>query len=195
VQVTLTDKDALIVVDVQTDFCPDGALAVPHGDEIVPALNRYLKLFDSGKLPVFATRDWHPEKHISFKEYGGIWPPHCIRNTDGAKFHPGLNLPISASIISKATNRKSDAYSGFQKTKLKDMLKRIGIKRVFIGGLATDYCVKNTVLDALRSGFVTFLLADAIKGVDINPGDSERAIDEMLSAGAVGIAINEIGQL
>lgn len=189
-KVKLTKKDALLVVDVQKDFCPGGSLAVPAGDEIVPVLNRYIEKFTTKGLPILATRDWHPRNHKSFKDFGGIWPVHCVQKTDGASFHPDLKLPETAKIISKATRVKEEAYSGFQGTNLKDLLKRQKIKRIFVGGLATDYCVKNSVLDGLKAGFTTFLLLDAIKGVNVNAGDSEMAIDEMLSAGAVGI--NEI---
>lgn len=183
----LTDRDALIVVDVQKDFCPGGALAVPDGDKVVPVLNRYIEKFRINKLPVFATRDWHTLRHCSFKESGGIWPAHCVQKTEGAEFHPELRITEDIRIISKASRVNQDAYSGFQGTKLKDLLKRKKVKRIFVGGLATDYCVKNTVLDSLQAGFTTFLLLDAIKGVDVNPGDSEKAIDEMLTTGAVGI--------
>jgi nicotinamidase/pyrazinamidase len=192
-KLTLSKSDALIVVDVQKDFCPGGSLAVPGGDGVVPVLNRYIEKFSSNSLPVFATRDWHPENHVSFKAYGGTWPPHCVRETEGAKFHPGLKLPGSASIISKATTPGKEAYSGFHGTELKSMLRRPGIKRVFVGGLATDYCVKNTVLDALKAGFTTFLLMDASRGVDVNPGDSEKAVEQMLAAGAAKITVDEIG--
>lgn len=188
----ITKQDALIVVDVQKDFCPGGALAVPEGDSVVPVLNRYIERFADEKLPIFATRDWHPAKHKSFKEFGGIWPVHCVQKSDGANFHPDLKLPETAKIISKATKVKEEAYSGFQGTDLKELLKKQKVKRIFVGGLATDYCVKNTVLDGLKAGFTTFLLMDAVKGVDVNPGDSERAIEEMLSAGAVGITESEI---
>jgi nicotinamidase/pyrazinamidase len=191
-KIKLTGNDALIVVDVQRDFCPGGALAVPEGDRIVPVLNRYIERFREGKLLIVATRDWHPKNHKSFKEFGGIWPVHCVQRTDGAEFHPELNLPEGVKIISKATKVKEEAYSGFQGTKLKEHLKMKRVKRIFVGGLATDYCVKNTVLDGLKTGFTTFLLLDAIKGVDVKPGDSEKAIDEMLGAGAVGIEVADI---
>ncbi len=191
-KVRLTEKDALIMVDVQRDFCPGGALAVPEGDKIIAVLNGYIDKFRAKKLPLFATRDWHPARHCSFKEFGGIWPVHCVQKTPGAEFHPDLRLPEEVRIISKATKVKEDAYSGFQGTQLKDMLRKSKVKRLFVGGLATDYCVKNTVLDALKAGFTTFLLMDAIKGVDVNPGDSEKAIEDMLTAGALGIGINEI---
>jgi nicotinamidase/pyrazinamidase len=188
----LTEKDALIVVDVQKDFCPGGALAVPEGDSVVPVLNEYLNRFAGMNLTIVATRDWHPVKHRSFKEYGGTWPVHCVQKTEGANFHPELKLPEGTKVVSKATKVQEEAYSGFQGTKLKEFLKKRGIKRIFVGGLATDYCVKNTVLDGLKAGFTTFLLLDAIKGVNVKPGDSERAIDEMLSSGAAGIDLRDI---
>ena len=188
----LSHADALIVVDVQKDFCPGGALAVPSGDKVVPVINGYIDKFTAKSLPVFATRDWHPRNHISFKAYGGIWPVHCVKETDGANFHPDLRLPASAVIISKATRSGKEAYSGFQGTRLKSMLRRLRVQRLFIGGLATDYCVKNTVLDALGSGFTVFFLIDASRGVDVNPRDSEKAVEQMLGAGASGIMIREI---
>ncbi len=185
--------DALIVVDVQKDFMPGGALPVPEGDKVVPALNEYIGLFSSKGLPVYFTRDWHPEDHISFKAQGGLWPPHCVQNTEGARFHEELYIPHdNRFIISKGTSRDFDAYSGFQGTILDSLLKERGIRRVFIGGVATDYCVKNTLLGALNLGYFAFLLLDAIKGVDVNPGDSERAIEEMLSVGAVAISLSDL---
>jgi len=178
------DKDALIIVDVQKDFCTGGALPVPEGEKIVPVLNEYIKKFQAAGALIVATRDWHPPNHSSFKNHGGIWPPHCIQETPGAEFHPDLKLPEETKIISKATSADKEAYSGFDGTDLEKELRNAGIQRLFIGGLATDYCVKSTVLDALRLGFETVLLFDAIKGVNVNPGDSERAIREMLEKGA-----------
>ncbi len=193
-KVKLSPKDALIVVDMQKDFMPGGALPVPEGDKIIPRLNQYTKLFNSLGLPVFFTRDWHPPDHISFKEQGGVWPPHCVQNTEGAMFHKDLFIPQdNRFIISKGTSKDFDAYSGFQGTILDSLLKERGIRRVFVGGVATDYCVKNTVLGAINLGYEAFLLLDGIKGVDVNPGDSERAIEEMLRAGAVGISIEDVG--
>lgn len=193
-KVKLSPKDALIVVDMQKDFMPGGALPVPEGDKIIPRLNQYTKLFNSLGLPVFFTRDWHPPDHISFKEQGGVWPPHCVQNTEGALFHKDLFIPQdNRFIISKGTSKDFDAYSGFQGTVLDSLLRERGIRRVFVGGVATDYCVKNTVLGAINLGYEAFLLLDGIKGVDVNPGDSERAIEEMLRAGAVGISIEDIG--
>ncbi len=192
-KVKLSSKDALIVVDMQKDFMPTGVLPVPEGDKIVPSLNEYIKLFEAKNLPVFFTRDWHPENHISFKDYGGIWPPHCVQNTEGAEFHEELYIPADNKfIISKGTSPDFDAYSGFQGTQLEDLLRERGVKRVFVGGVATDYCVKNTVLGALNLGFSVVLLLDAIKGVDLSPGDSDRAIEEMLTAGAVGAEIKDL---
>ncbi|RJS91531.1 isochorismatase family protein, partial [Candidatus Bathyarchaeota archaeon] len=147
-------------------------------------LNKYIEKFSKAGALIVATRDWHPPNHVSFKGYGGNWPPHCIQGTPGAEFHPDLNLPKETKIISKATLADKEAYSGFDGTELEIELKNAGIQRVFIGGLATDYCVKSTVLDALKIGFETVLLIDAIKGVDVNPGDSERAIKEMIERGA-----------
>lgn len=193
-KVKLSPKDALIVVDMQKDFMPGGALPVPEGDKIIPRLNQYTKLFNSLGLPVFFTRDWHPPDHISFKEQGGVWPPHCVQNTEGAMFHKDLFIPQdNRFIISKGTSKDFDAYSGFQGTILDSLLRERGIRRVFVGGVATDYCVKNTVLGAINLGYEAFLLLDGIKGVDVNPGDSERAIEEMLRAGAVGISIEDVG--
>lgn len=174
------DTDALIMVDVQNDFCPGGSLAVKEGDQVVKPLNHAQKFFRH----IFATRDWHPEDHSSFMGRGGPWPPHCIQNTYGAKFHPDLEIS-RAYVISKAFEKDKDAYSGFQGTDLEARLKRESIKRVFIGGLATDYCVRATALDALNAGFEVVLLEDAIRGVDVKPGDSEKAKVEMKEKGAV----------
>ena len=176
--------DALIVVDAQNDFLPGGSLAVPAGDEVVPVLNRYLGAFHAKGLPIFATRDWHPVNHCSFKAQGGPLPPHCVADTAGAAFAPGLKLPPETTTISKATPPDKDAYSGFEGTDLEARLRAQGVRRLFIGGLATDYCVLNTVRDALKLGYEVFLLADAIRAVDVQPGDGQRAEQEMLSLGA-----------
>jgi len=191
-KIKLREKDALIIVDLQNDFCPGGALAVPEGDKIVPVLNAYIERFSNSESIIVATRDWHPENHISFAEQGGIWPKHCVQNTKGAEFHPDLKLPSDSIIVSKATEPDKEAYSGFDGTNLDKLLKGKGVTRLFVGGLATDYCVRATVLDALRLGFCVFLLLDAIKGVNVQPEDSERAIVEMLEKGAIGIVFEEI---
>ena len=191
-KVKIGKGDALIVVDVQRDFCPGGALPVPRGDEVIPVLNEYLERFRRAGAAIYATRDWHPPNHKSFREYGGEWPPHCIQGTEGAEFHPNLKLPSDALIISKATEPDKEAYSGFEGTNLKESLESRGVKRVFVGGLATDYCVKSTVLDALKYGFEVFLLVDAVRGVDLQPGDSERAIEEMVRRGAKKITLSDL---
>ncbi len=180
----IKQKDALIIVDVQRDFCPGGALPVPEGDAVVPVLNEYIKIFNKIGSLIYATRDWHPPNHASFKERGGKWPAHCVQNTQGAEFHLGLNLPVETATISKATDPNKEAYSGFEDTNLKEELENKGVTRVFVGGLATDYCVKNTVLDAVKLGFKTVLLEDAVRGVDLKLGDSEKAVKEMMNAGA-----------
>jgi nicotinamidase/pyrazinamidase len=176
--------DALIIVDVQNDFFPGGALPVPDGDQVIPALNDYIKIFKKANASIFATRDWHPSNHISFKAQGGPWPPHCIQDTEGANFHPDLKLPNEATIISKAMDPREEAYSGFHNTALADKLKNQGVKGVFVGGLATDYCVKNTVLDARELGFEVVLLLDAIRGINAKSDDAARAIAKMVESGA-----------
>ncbi len=192
-KIKINDFDALIVVDMQNDFMPYGALPVPDGDKIVPVLNNYIELFSKKGNPVYFTRDWHPENHISFKGYGGIWPPHCVQDTEGAKFHPDLVIPVDNKfIISKGYSRDFDAYSGFQGTILDDLLKERGIKRIFVGGVATDYCVKNTMLGGLNLGYQGFLLEDGIKGVNVNPDDSKKAVDLMLSKGAVSVKFDDL---
>ncbi|MGA7750985.1 MAG: isochorismatase family protein [Gallionella sp.] len=182
--------DALLIVDVQNDFLPGGSLAVPRGDEVVTALNLYLQIFVAHNLSVFATRDWHPEHHCSFHAQGGIWPSHCVADTRGAQFS-ALQLPSSAVIISKATTVEHDAYSGFQGTDLEAMLHGTNIRRLFIGGLATDYCVLNTVRDAIGLGYKVLLLTDAIRAVDVQPGDGLRAEEEMTRLGAQRITVEE----
>jgi nicotinamidase/pyrazinamidase len=185
-------KDALIIVDVQNDFCPGGALAVSGGDEVVPVLNRVIERFTEAGLPIFATRDWHPEKTNHFKIYGGIWPVHCVQGTRGAEFHAGLELGKDIVVVSAGMVPDEDGYSGFQARDpsgagLAELLQRKGVERIIVGGLATDYCVKHTVLDGLKEGFKVLLLADAIRAVNLKPHDGELAIAEMVRAGAVTI--------
>jgi nicotinamidase/pyrazinamidase len=172
--------DALVVVDVQRDFCPGGALAVPRGDEVVPVVNRLLSVTD---WMAVATRDWHPADHCSFAAYGGIWPPHCVAWTGGASFHPDLDVARIRSVVSKAHTRDAEAYSGFQGTDLAAALAARGIRRVIVCGLATDYCVKATALDARRAGFDVVVIEDGIRGVEVRPGDCDKAIDEMKASG------------
>ncbi|MBI2203730.1 MAG: bifunctional nicotinamidase/pyrazinamidase [Candidatus Rokubacteria bacterium] len=182
-------RDALVIVDVQNDFCPGGALAVNAGDEVVPVMNRYAERFARAGAPVFASRDWHPRQTKHFKEWGGVWPPHCVQGTRGAEFHPALSLPPRTEIVSKGMDPDADAYSAFQAetsdgTPFANALASRGVRRLFIGGLATDYCVKATVLDARKHGFEAFVLDDASRAVEVAAGDGARAVDEMTTAGA-----------
>ncbi|NPV88314.1 nicotinamidase [Coprothermobacteraceae bacterium] len=175
--------DALIVVDVQNDFCPGGALAVPQGDEIIPVVNRLIKKAEEADAIIVYTRDWHPKNHLSFADFGGIWPVHCVQGTPGADFHPDLYVSPQGAIVNKATDTEFEAYSGFQTVELHRILKNRGVKRVFIVGLATDYCVKETALDAIRLGYETYVIEDAVRGVNVNPDDSARALEEIRSKG------------
>jgi nicotinamidase/pyrazinamidase len=179
----LQPGDALIIVDVQNDFLPGGSLAVAAGDAVIPPLNCWLRAFDHRGLPIFATRDWHPPDHCSFREQGGPWPPHCVAGSPGADFGAALTLPAAAHIVSKATTRERDAYSGFQDTELARELRAGGCARVFIGGLATDYCVRATALDALRAGFRVVVLTDAVRAVDLQSGDGQRALAQLQAQG------------
>jgi len=190
-------SDALVIVDVQNDFCPGGSLAVPEGDKVVPVLNQYIAHFAAVKGPIFASRDWHPAVTKHFKAYGGIWPPHCVQGTRGAEFHPDLKLPREAVVVSKGMDPNADAYSCFQAEDSNGMpfaaaLGEWGVQRLFVGGLATDYCVKSTVLDALREGFQVVVLDDAIRAVDVTPGDGARALQELTAAGATFATLSNL---
>ncbi|MFN3995157.1 MAG: bifunctional nicotinamidase/pyrazinamidase [bacterium] len=188
------DDSALIVVDMQNDFLPGGSLEVPNSDTIIPIINEYIKFFEKkGKVVVF-TRDWHPENHVSFKENGGIWPKHCVQNTKGAEFHPDMYIPKESIIISKAYEPNIEAYSGFENTNLHQELQNRNIKNVYVCGVATDYCVLNTVLSAVELGYKVYLLIDAIKGVDLKPNDSEEAIKTMISKGVEILVLDELLQ-
>ena len=188
----LATGDAIVVVDVQNDFLPGGALAVPEGDRVLPVLNRYLTRFAERSLPIFATRDWHPANHCSFREQGGLWPPHCVANTQGSAFAPALALPPNTVVISKGTDPTKEAYSGFQGTDLADRLRAIGVRRLFVGGVATEFCVLATVTDALGEGFSVFLLLDAIHALEMQPGDTRRALEQMFAHGAVALRLEEL---
>jgi nicotinamidase/pyrazinamidase len=181
---TIGPSDALVVVDVQNDFCAGGSLAVPDADAIVPVINDLVPRFEHR---VF-TRDWHPANHCSFSDnpefVDGSWPAHCVRDTPGAAFCPDLDVPEDAVIVDKATGIDRDAYSGFQDTSLADELRSRGVARVFVCGLATDYCVKTTLLDAVRDGFDAVLIEDACRGIDVPAGTVADAVDEMKTAGA-----------
>ena len=177
-------KRALIVVDVQNDFCPGGALPVPGGDRTVPVINRLIRRFEETGEPVFFTRDWHPAEHISFAENGGPWPTHCVAGTGGAEFHPELHVSDDAVIVSKATKAEKESYSGFQGTDLDERLKAFGVRELVVGGLATDYCVKATVLDGLENGYDVTVVSDGIAAVEVSPGDGQAAVEEMTGMGA-----------
>lgn len=176
-------KRALIVVDVQNDFCPGGTLAVPHGDEVIGPLNGLIEEFLLRDEPVFKSRDWHPPKTRHFEENGGTWPVHCVQETRGAEFHPELLDDPRITIISKGAGNE-DNYSAFDGTDLAARLEEQGVEEVWVGGLATDYCVKNTVLDAIRKGFKVKAIASAMRPVELQPGDGALAIQEMQQQGA-----------
>lgn len=188
----LQPGDVLLVTDIQNDFLPGGSLAVAGGDEVVPVLNRYVDAFVAQGLPVYATRDWHPPGHCSFYEQGGPWPVHCVQGTPGSAFSTALRLPPDTTVISKATLQNEEAYSSFHGTDLDSHLRTDGIRRLFIGGLTTDYCVLNSVKDARGLGYEVFVLADAIRAVNVQPGDGQRAEAEMTSVGARRITLDDL---
>lgn len=192
-------EKALLIVDVQNDFCPGGALAVPEGDRVVPALNEYAQKFARDGFPVFASRDWHPQVTRHFKAQGGPWPPHCVAGTPGAAFHPQLKLPEHASVLTKGTDPEDDGYSAFEAAdakgqKLSDVLKKDDVATLYVGGLATEYCVRASVMDGLKSGLDVVVLLDAVRGIDVNDGDVARALDEMIRAGARTATLATIDQ-
>ena len=196
-------KTALLIVDVQNDFCPGGSLAVPNGDEVVEPLNLMIERFRKDDRPIFASIDWHPEVTNHFQPYGGPWPVHCVQGTGGALFHRNLRLTLDTVIVSKGTKKDDDAYSAFQGSAyrwgsgggtnmstpgqygLLELLQARGVETLFIGGLATDYCVKATVLDACRLGYKVYVLFHACRAVNLQPDDGRKAFAEMLEAGAV----------
>lgn len=189
---------ALVIVDVQNDFCLGGKLPVPEGDKVVAVLNGYIEIFKVKNLPIFASRDWHPQQTKHFKESGGDWPKHCLQNTKGAEFHPSLNLPEDTIVLSKGMDPESEGYSAFEgKNKegknFQKLLKTKKVKKLYIGGLATDFCVKHTVLEALAQGFQVQLLVDAIKGV--NPDKSEEIKKEMIGKGAEKMTVDNLSRV
>lgn len=188
------EHDALLIVDVQRDFLPGGALAVPAGDAVVPVLNRYIALAARAGVPIYASRDWHPHGHVSFHARGGPWPIHCVAETEGADFAPGLDVPPEATVVSKATTTEKDAYSAFAGTDLGAALHARGITRLWIGGLATDYCVLNTVLDARREGFAVLMLEDGSRPVEVKSGDGAQALARMREAGAIPVRLTDVVQ-
>ena len=174
--------EALLIIDFQNDFTPGGALAVPGGDAIADRVNELAA--DERFDVVVATRDWHPEDHGSFEAQGGPWPVHCVQGTDGAELHPALDRARVDVVVDKGQDPETEGYSGFQGTELAELLRERGIDRVTVVGLATDYCVKNTGLDAIREGLEVEVDSSAVRGVNVEPGDSERALDELRAAGA-----------
>ncbi len=182
---------ALVVVDVQNDFCRGGSLAVKEGDKVVRPLNRLITTAEAAAVPVFFTRDWHPSNHMSFKAQGGIWPPHCVQGTRGAEFHPDLKVPRGAVVISKGDDPKAEAYSGFQGTDLAARLKRAGVGKIILGGLTTDYCVRESAMDALKAGFAVDVVEDSTRAVNAKPGDGPRAMADIKRAGAKLVTSSE----
>ncbi|MEM2759519.1 MAG: nicotinamidase [Nitrososphaerales archaeon] len=186
--IKLDSSCALLIIDMQNDFMPTGSLPVPDSDKIVPILNKYIDLFTSAKLHIFASRDWHPPNHISFKQRGGIWPMHCVKDTMGAEFHSELRIPRSARIISKGYESDDDSYSCFERTDLAKKLEQSKVKCLLVAGVATDYCVKYTVLDALGLGYDVVVLEDAVKGIKNN----DDALKEMQAKGVKIARIDDI---
>jgi nicotinamidase-related amidase len=178
--IKLAASDALLVVDPQVDFCPGGALPVPGGDRIFEAVNRVAPRF----AHVVASRDWHPAGHVSFSERGGSWPAHCVMGTPGSEFHPRLDQGPIEHVVSKGSDPDRESYSAFEGTDLEEWLRDRGVRRVIVAGLATDYCVRASALDARQAGFEVVVLEDAVGAVEAAPGDGTRALDEMRRAGA-----------
>lgn len=189
---SLRPHDALIIADIQNDFLPGGALGIGGGDQIIPALLTYIHRFHSRALPIFLTRDWHPPDHCSFRSRGGPWPVHCVAGSSGSLPPRVFEAPMSAVIIYKAIDADEEAYSAFQRTPLHRHLQAIGVQRLFVGGLATDYCVLNTVKDARALGYDVCLLMDGIKAVNVHPDDGRNAEQEMINLGALPIRLEAL---
>lgn len=190
-------NSALLIIDVQNDFCPGGALQIPDGGRVVEPINRAAQLFAAGRLPIFASRDWHPSESRHFRDFGGVWPVHCVQGTVGAAFHPALRLPEGTIVISKGINPELDGYSAFEGVAgdgrmLAELLHELQVRELYVSGLATDYCVLCTTREALRNGFKVTVLTDAVAGVDLNPGASADAIEEMERDGAKFVTVDEL---
>ena len=190
--IVLGGGDALLIVDPQVDFLPGGSLGVPQGDAVLAPINRLIDLYRTHALPVYVSRDWHPALHCSFADQGGPWPVHCVAGSDGARFADALQLD-DAVVVSKATTVEVDAYSAFNGTALANTLRERGIRRLVVCGLATDYCVLNTVVDGLAAGFEVLLATEAMRAVNVNTGDGERALARMLDAGATPVQLSNSG--
>jgi len=190
-------RAALLIVDVQNDFCPGGALPVPDGDRVIEPVNRAIERFAAAGLPILASRDWHLPSTRHFREYGGTWPVHCVQDTDGAAFHPGLRLPEGTVLISKGINPDLDGYSAFEGVSedgatLTAILENLGIQQLYLAGLATDYCILFTAREALQSGLAVTVLTDAVAGVDLTPRASDLALQELHSSGASLATVAEL---
>jgi nicotinamidase/pyrazinamidase len=188
-KISLTPHDALLIADIQNDFLPGGALGIRGGEEILPILEDYIRRFHRCGHPIILTRDWHPHDHCSFVPRGGVWPVHCVAGSPGSLPPTSFPTPGSAIIIYKATDRNQESYSAFQNTSLDRQLRDLAIRRLFVGGLATDYCVLNTVKDARKEGYDVCLLMDGIKAVNLFPNDGRRAEEEMINLGAVPVRV------
>lgn len=190
--IRLVPGDALIIIDMQNDFLAGGSLEVRGANAIIDILNRYIDRFTAHHLPVVATRDWHPPNHCSFIDQGGQWPPHCIAGSIGAAFHANLALPAVAHIVSKATTRETEAYSAFTGTGLFELLQSLRISRIFISGVAAEYCVRNTVINALQLGYSVVILQDAIQALNRQPNDGRQAEQDMIEHGAQSVHFEEL---
>lgn len=179
----LTTGDALLVIDMQYDFLPGGALAVAEGDQVVRPLRQYIRAFQRHPLPIFASRDWHPTNHNSFQAQGGPWPPHCVQDSHGAEFVADLEMPENVTVISTGYKPELEGYSAFEATDLDQRLEKAGIKRLFVGGLATDYCVFHTVKEARELGYDVWLLKDAVRAVNVEPDDGAKAVAQLVEMG------------
>jgi nicotinamidase/pyrazinamidase len=180
--------EALLIIDFQNDFTSGGALEVPNGDEIADPVKRLADRFDI----VMATRDWHPPDHASFETQGGPWPVHCVRGTPGAEFHPAMDAVALDEVVDVGREREDEGYSGFEKSELANLLRERGVDKVYVTGLATDYCVRASAIDACREGFDTTVVEDAIRAVNVEPDDGERAIEDMKRAGATLATSEEV---
>jgi nicotinamidase/pyrazinamidase len=189
---SIENGDALIIVDLQNDFLPGGSLAVAGSEQILPVINPYIEKFSARGFPVYLTRDWHTPDHSSFREQGGPWPVHCVAGSRGAEFSESLSLPEKFEIVSGGFRRDLEGYSGFEETGLQASLERAGIRRLFVCGLATDYCVLHTVLDALKLGYTVFLLQDAVRAVNVAPDDGDNALRTMRQHGAIPIELDQL---
>jgi nicotinamidase/pyrazinamidase len=193
----MPEKAALLIVDVQNDFCPGGALAIRDGDRVIAPLNAAAQLFSAASLPILASRDWHPPQTPHFRDFGGTWPIHCVAGTTGAAFHPDLRLPPETIILAKGSDPALDGYSAFEGVSadgvpLAEFLVQLGVQRLYIGGLATDYCILATTLEARQRGLAVTVLSDAIAGVELAPGDVARALARIAEAGTQLVSVADL---